>query len=114
MENALNETADQLMLSNRGAIDMRQSHREHGAVKANRPVCKAFSKEKRQVVQNHGQINGIERNSSGAQKIFEGTPDCIASIRCRLPPTSGDEAKDGVGEVGGVEPPEIFQATRCS
>ena len=114
VEDALNEAADQLMLSNRGAVDMRQSHREHRTMKTNRPVSQAFSIKKRQVVQDHRQINGIERNSSGVQKIFEGTPDGIVPIRSRFPPTSGDEAKDGVGEAGGVKPPEIFQTTRCS
>ena len=82
-------------------------------MKTDRPVSQAFPIKKRQVVQDR-QIDGIVRNSSGVQKIFEGTTDSIVSLRSRFPPTFGDEAKDGVGEAGGVKPPEIFQMTRCS
>ena len=81
-------------------------------MKTNRPIRQTFKKKEGQIVQDYRQIDGIERNASGAQKVFERAPGCVVAGRRGTSPASGDKPKNGVGEAGGVEPPEILQATR--
>ena len=112
VEDAFDESTDQLMFSYWDAVLARQSHGENGAMKTNRSIRQTLMKKEGQVVKDHRQIDGIERNPSGAQKVFECAPGRIVAGRCGTSPASGDKSKNGVGEAGGVEPPEILQAAR--
>ena len=112
MEDAFDEATDQLVFSYWNAVLSRQSHGKNGAMKTNRSICQSFMKKKGQVVKDYRQIDGIERNASGAQKVFERAPGRVVAGRRGLSPASADETKNGVGEAGGVEPPEILQAAR--
>ena len=67
-----------------------------------------------QVVCNDSQINLIERNLSGSEKVFERSPSCVISAGGRFAPTTGDEAEGLRGEGRCVEPPEILQARSCT
>ena len=112
MEDAFDESADQLMFSYWDAVLSRQSHGKNGAMKTNRSIRQTLMEKEGQVVKDYSQIDGIERNPSGAQKVLECAPGRIVAGRCGTSPASGDKSKNGVGEAGGVELPEILQAAR--
>ena len=75
-------------------------------------VSSSRLEKKIEVVCYDANIDGMERKSSGMEKIVEAFPHSVIPSCRRSSPSGADVGEGGVRNVEAVEPPESFQARR--
>ena len=80
LEDAKHETRDEGMASYGVTVDRRKRRRKARHVQTNSPKRPPTGVERREIVQHHGQIDLIDRNSSGTEKVEEGPPDAVVAL----------------------------------
>ena len=112
IEESTTQDGKNWVISYRNSIEKRQDRRKGRTIHSNSSVSSTRLEEKAEVVCNDAYIDGMERKSSGMEKVVKAFPHSVIPSCRRSSPSGADVGEGGVRNVEAVEPPESFQARR--
>ena len=112
IEESTTQDGKNWVISYRNSIEKRQDRRKGRTMHRKSSVSSTRLEEKAEVVCNDAYIDGMERKSSGMEKIDEALPHSVTPSSRRSSPSSADVGEGGVRDVEVVEPSISFQARR--